>query len=293
MNGLKILRTIQSTDRFDAYEAQYGGRRVFAKKAKTKKTKELLARVPENSLLADKMGAQSAFQFRAPQVLEQKGDWLVTEWVEGETLGKKVDDHTEEVAEILANFLVVLDQEPVTNHEIRKTFTSPSLGAYMKEKLPKNLSEEQSKVLADAKKRFDQLQTTLTASWQDGDIKPDHIFVDPKDTAYFVLIDPEHLDQRWPRFYSLANNFAKYWVRRPKQFSKDLVELFVNKSSLSDEFFRPFLADIIVRGISLHWEPDYDPGAESYNIPRAQAMLKTCQKARNLDDLLYLSTEDE
>ena len=288
MDGLKIIRTIQSTDRFDAYEAEYKGRRVFAKKAKTEKTRELLARVPENSKAANRIGQKTAFQFRAPQIYKQEGDWLVTEWIEGDSLAKKVDARPKAVAEVLANFLLVLDLEPLSNQEIRKTFASDSLADYMKEKLPKNLTLEQNKILADAKNIFDQLQSTLTTSWQDGDIKPDHIFADSKNTDGFVLVDPEHLDQRWPRFYSLANNFVKYWVRGPKQFSKDLVELFMNKSGIyEDEIFRPFLACVIVRGISLHWEPDYDPGAESYNIPRAQAMLKDCIAARNLEDLLY------
>lgn len=288
MEGLKIIRTIQSTDRFDAYEAQYEGRRVFAKKAKTEKTRELLARVPENSEAANRIGRKTAFQFRTPSVYKQENDWVVTEWIGGDSLAKKVDVHPKAVAEVLANFLLVLDLEPLSNHEIRKTFASDSLSAYMKEKLPKDLTLEQNKILADAKNIFDQLQTTLTTSWQDGDIKPDHIFADPKNTHGFVLIDPEHFDQKWPRFYCLANNFVKYWVRGPRQFSKDLVELFMNKSGISeDEIFRPFLACVIVRGISLHWEIDYDPGAESYNIPRAQAMLKDCMAARNLEDLLY------
>ena len=194
MDNLKIIRTIQVTDRFDAYEAEYKGRRVFAKKAKGEKPRELLARVPENSDVANRMGRETAFQFRAPQIYKQAGDWLVTEWIKGDSLGKKVEAQPEAVAEVLASFLLVLDREPVSNQEIRKTFASDSLAAYMKEKLPKNLSPEQNKILADAKNIFDQLQMTLTTSWQDGDIKPDHIFADPKNKDGFVLVDPEHLD---------------------------------------------------------------------------------------------------
>ena len=288
INELKIVRTIQSTDRFDAYEAECEARKVFAKKAKGEKPRELLARVPHNSEVANRIGRQTAFAFRAPEIYKQKDDWLVTEWIEGNSLAKKVDVEPKMVAEVLANFLLVLDQEQLVSSKVRKTFASSSLAAYMNEKLPKDLSAEQNKVLADAKNLFDQLQPVLTPSWQDGDIKPDHIFADPKNPGGFVLVDPEHLDPRWPRFYSLANNFAKYWVRGPKVFSKLLVVQFMEKSGLSeDTIFRPLLASIIVRGLSLHWEPDYDPGAESYNIPRAQEMLKACLGASNLDDLLY------
>lgn len=288
IKNLNILRTIQSTDRFDAYEAEYEGRKVFAKKAKTEKTRELLARVPENSKVANHLGRKNAFKFRVPAVIAHERDWLVTEWIEGESLGGRVKSETKEIAAILANFLLVFDKEPVINGEVRKTFKSDSLDAYMAEKLPKKLNLQQKHVLAGAKTLFDQLQPDLTPSWQDGDIKPDHIFPDPKNPDTFVLVDPEHLDPRWPRFYSLANNYVKYWVRGPKEFSNMLLELFSRGCVLSgDEIFRPLLASIIVRGISLHWEPDYDPGAESYNIPRAQAMLKVCLKASNLDDLLY------
>lgn len=288
IKNLNILRTIQSTDRFDAYEAEYEGRKVFAKKAKTEKTRELLARVPENSKVANRMGQKIGFKFRAPQVYQQTGEWLVTEWIDGDSLGPKVDKEPEIVTKILADFLVVLDQEPVINSEVRSTFKGDSLAAYMAEKLPKSLSPEQKQVLVDAKKLFDELQPDLTPSWQDGDIKPDHIFAELKNPDAFVLVDPEHLDPRWPRFYSLANNFVKYWVRGPKVFSKMLVQQFTDKCGVSQEaIFRPLLASIIVRGISLHWEPDYDPGAESYNIPRAQAMLEVCLRASNLDDLLY------
>lgn len=288
MDGLKIIRTIQSTDRFEAYEAEYKGQKVFAKEAKIDKARELLARVPQNTQVANRLGQKTDFRFRAPQVYKQVGDWLITEWIEGDSLGPKVDTDLEAVAEILVQFLVVFDHEPARGSEVRKTFKGDSLAAYMVEKLPKDLSAEQKGTVTKAKQLFDSLQDSLIPSWQDGDIKPDHIFTDPKNPDAFVLVDPEHLDPRWPRFYSLANNFVKYWVRGPKEFSIVLTQKFLAKSQiLKEDIFRPFMASVLVRGISLHWEIDYDPGAQHYNIPRAQAMLKDCLATRNLDDLLY------
>lgn len=286
LSGLKIIKTIQSTDRFDSYEAELDGQKVFAKKAKTEKTRELLARVPKNTNVANLLGQKTSFQFRAPKVIKQSGEWLVTEWIDGRSMSKDVETEPAVAAEVLANFLLVFDQEPITNHEVRKTFQSDSLSNYMSEKLPKNLNSEQLRIIDETKKLFDELQPELVPAWQDGDIKPDHIFADIHKTGAYILIDPEHLDQRWPRFYGLANNFAKYQVRGPKQFSRILVERFMKKSGISEmEIYQPFLACVIVRGISLHWEIDYDPGAKDYNIPRAQAMLKACLKARNIEDL--------
>lgn len=287
IDGLKIIRVIQSTDRFEAYEASYKGRKVFAKVAKADKPRELLARVPLNSATANRIGGKIGFKFRTPEIYAHDTDWLVTEWVDGESLGAEVDKNIPFVADILTKFLIVFDHEPVVNSRVRGTFTADSLAAYMEKNLPKSLSAEQLRVLAESKRLFDQLQPTLTPAWQDGDIKPDHIFKDPKNLGGFVLIDPEHIDQKWPRFYSLANNYVKYWVRRPQELSVELVRLFLEQSGASEqEVFKPLLANIIVRCISLHWEPDYDPGADGYNIPRSQELLRRVVQADSLSNLL-------
>lgn len=287
IKGLVVIRTIQSTDRFDAFEAEYKGQKVFAKKAKADKPRELLARVPENSKVANRLGQKTDFKFRAPDVIKQENDWLVTEWVKGQSLATNAANDGKEVADVLVNFLLVFDHEPVINGEVRKTFKSQSLTDYMAEKLPKKLNAQQREIIAQAKARFDELQKTLTPSWQDGDIRPDHIFADTKLPGGYVLIDPEHLDPHWPRFYSLANNFVKYRIRGPQEVAVYLVESFLDKLGISEDvFFQPFLANVIVRGISLHWEPEYEPGGQEYNTPRAQELLKACLCAKNLDDLL-------
>lgn len=286
MDGLKIIRTIQSTDRFDTYEAELSGRKVFAKKAKTKKTRELLTGLPKNSAVVDRLGAKSGFNFRAPKVYEQKGDWLITEWIVGNSLGEDVVLKPNFVADVLTRFFVAFDNEPVRSKGFRQIFTIDGLGSRMGERISKDLRAEQIKILTQVKKLFDELASTLVPSLQDADIKPDHIFGDPAKEGAYVLVDSEHLSSQWPRFFDLANNFAKFWIRDQKSFSNILLKAFLEKSEVSDrEIFKPLVASIVVRGIALHWEPDYDPGAENYNIPRAQAMLKACLAARNLDDL--------
>lgn len=287
IDGLKIIRTIQSTDRFEAYEAELGGQTVFAKKAKDEKTRELLLGLPKNSDTVNELGKKTDFSFRAPEVFKQKDDWLVTEWIDGRPLSEDINIDSSFVANILAQFFIVFDKEPVKSTGFRQIFTIAGLEGRMKERIPKKIAAEQSKVLTQAKKLFDELQPGLKPALQDADLKPDHIFRDNKTDSY-VLIDSEHLSDQWPRFFDLGNNFSKFWIRGQKEFSNTLLDAFVNKSRLDKEIiFRPMLATIIVRGIALHWEPDYDPGAQSYNIPRAQDMLKACIKARNIEDLLY------
>ncbi len=288
IENLKIIKVIHSTDRFEAYEAQFDGHKVFAKKAKSDKTRELLAGLPKNSEIVNGLGKKTGFKFRAPQIHQHKENWIVTEWIDGESLGGSVVAQPVFAADISASFFVVFDEEIVADEGFRQIFTKEGLDSRMAERLPTSLSVEQKKTLIAAKILFDSLHSSLVPALQDADIKPDHIFADPKSRGAYVLVDSEHLSNQWPRFFDLGNNFVKFWIRGQKEFSKLLLKTFLAKSQISEAIiFRPLLASIIVRGISLHWEPDYDPGAESYNIPRAQEMLKVCLAASNLDDLLY------
>lgn len=289
INGLKIIRTIQSTDRFDAYEADYQGRKVFAKEAKTDKTKELLAGLARNSDMVNHFGDKREFKFRAPEIYVLNKDWIVTEWISGGSIDAAVEEHPQSVADILADFMLVFDKETVKKREgFRHIFTKEGLAERMSERLPSTLEAGEMAILTEARQRFDELQKTLVPRWQDADIKPDHIFKDPINTRGYVLVDSEHLSHQWPRFFDLANNFVKFWIRDQKPFSVNLVETFLDKSGIpKGAVFNQFMASVIVRGIALHWEIDYDPGAKSYNIPRAQDLLHRVIEAHNMDDLLY------
>lgn len=288
IKDLKIIKTIHTTDRFEAYEARLNGQRVFAKKAKNKKTRELLAGVPKNSDLINKLGRKSDFIFRAPLVYGQENNWLVTEWINGKSLDEDVVSEPGFVVDILTEFFIAFDNEQVESKGFRQIFTNDGLKTRMEERITGEFTTEQKKVLAEAKKLFDRLQPDLTPALQDADLKPDHIFRDDKKPGSYVLIDSEHLSDQWPRFFDLGNNFSKFWIRGQKEFSNTLLRAFLNKSHINKKtIFKPMLATLIVRGIALHWEPDYDPGAEKYNIPRAQEMLQACLKARDLGDLLY------
>ena len=288
IDGLKIIKVIHSTDRFEAYEARLDGRKVFAKKAKNDKTRELLAGLPKNSGIVNGLGRKTDFKFRAPQIYQHQKDWIVTEWIDGMSLDGRGITQSNYVADILSSFFIVFDEETVTNEGFRQIFTKEGLGSRMAERLPTNLSVEEKKTLTAVKNLFDSLHDRLVPALQDADIKPDHIFVDPKNNGAYVLVDSEHLSNQWPRFFDLGNNFVKFWIRGQKEFSNLLLKTFLAKSQISkDIIFQPLLGTMLVRGIALHWEPDYDPGAESYNIPRAQEMLKACLGASNLDDLLY------
>ena len=286
IDGLKIIKIIHSTDRFDAYEARLDGHKVFAKKAKSDKTRELLAGLPKNSEIVNGLGKKTGFKFRAPQIRQQKENWIITEWIDGESLGTRMLADPSYAADILARFFVVFDEETIAGEGFRQIFTKEGLAGRMTERLPTSLSVEQKKTLTAAKNLFDSLHSSLVPALQDADIKPDHIFAVPKNRGAYVLVDSEHLSNQWPRFFDLGNNFVKFWIRGQKEFSNLLLKTFIAKSQISEEvIFQPLLGTMIARGIALHWEVDYDPGAESYNIPRAQKMLKICLAATNLDDL--------
>ena len=271
IDGLKIIKIIHSTDRFDAYEARLDGHKVFAKKAKSDKTRELLAGLPKNSEIVNGLGKKTGFKFRAPQIRQQKENWIITEWIDGESLGTRMLADPSYAADILARFFVVFDEETIAGEGFRQIFTKEGLAGRMTERLPTSLSVEQKKTLTAAKNLFDSLHSSLVPALQDADIKPDHIFAVPKNRGAYVLVDSEHLSNQWPRFFDLGNNFVKFWIRGQKEFSNLLLKTFIAKSQISEEvIFQPLLGTMIARGIALHWEVDYDLGAESYRIPRAQ-----------------------
>src|SRR3989338_7187634 len=137
---LKIIKTIQSTDRFDAYEAEFEGQKIFAKKAKADKPAQLLACVPRNSKVVNELGTKSdVIKFRAPEICK-----------------------------------------PVDDKGFRQIFIKTGLANRMQERLPDNLSAGQKSTLAEAKKLFDKIHGSLVPALQDADIKPDHVFKDPK-----------------------------------------------------------------------------------------------------------------
>src|SRR6266404_5567501 len=108
----KIVRTIQSTDRFEKYEAEFEGKKVFAKKALIDKTRELLAGIPQNSKVINHLGGRTDFKFRAPKIYKKEKDWIVTEWINGGSLDKDIFEDPQMVADILAEFMTVFDIEP-------------------------------------------------------------------------------------------------------------------------------------------------------------------------------------
>ncbi|MBI1952342.1 hypothetical protein HYS42_01300, partial [Candidatus Saccharibacteria bacterium] len=166
IDGLKIIKTIHATDRFEAYEARLDGQKVFAKKAKNKKTRELLAGVPKNSEIVNKLGKKSDFIFRAPQVCGQENDWLVTEWINGKSLGEDVVSDPDFVAGVLTEFFIAFDNEQVKSKGFRQVFTDDGLKTRMGERITGEFTTEQKKVLAEAKKVFDRLQPALTPALQ-------------------------------------------------------------------------------------------------------------------------------
>jgi hypothetical protein len=289
IDGLKIIRIIQSTDRFDAYEAELNGEKVFAKHAKTEKTKQLLAGLTRNSEAINQIGKESSIiKFRAPKIYQSDEESIVTEWIDGSSMNEFLQSDPQFVAEVLSKFFVVLDRQSVADQGFRQIFTKEGLAGRMDERIPKNLPAQYIQVLKQSKDLFDKLQGTLVPALQDADIKPEHVFLEPKNKNAYVLVDSEHLSNQWPRFFDLSNNFAKFWIRDQKDFSDLLLRTFLKTGVISkDPLFNPLLASLIVRGIALHWETDYDPGAKDYNIPRSQKMLEVCLAASNLDDLLY------
>ena len=283
--GLKLVREIKNNERFISYEAELGGKKVFAKRASGENTALHLRFQAKNMATVNEIGGRI---FRAPAVLAADENWLVSEWIDGQTLEEQIDSQPKIAAEVVAKVAAVFDAQADAKIELRPIFTSSGLAKRVNERIESAVKVEADALFQASLKLFKSYQPSLKACLQDADVQPEHLFRDPTQAARYVLIDSEHLNQHWPRFYDLANNYSKFWKRDNRAFSKQILNEYVKLAGFSEqEIFKPLVASLIVRAFALHWEADYDPGALSTNIPRSQELLRACLAAKNLSDLLY------
>lgn len=287
IDELKLIKPIHANERYASYQCVYQGQSVFAKQARNDKTRQLIAGLPKNSAVVNDIGQQTQFKFRAPKIILQQGDWILTEWIDADSLEDDVASRSEELAGILASFFMVFDAQSVADQGFRHIFTIDGLAERIEDRLLDKVNKRQLEVVRAAQTKFNQLWPSLMPALQDADIKPDHIFRDPVSPGAFVLIDSEHLSNQWPRFYDLGNIYVKYFMRRNIDFSTQIIRTFLKRSGLkAADLFEPLQAIIIIRAISLHWEHDYDENAEKYNLPRAQALLTQTLESKSLDNIL-------
>lgn len=282
---LKLGRTIKENDRYSSYEATLNGKKVFAKKANSQNTALHLNFQIKNSQVVNDIGKDL---FRAPQVLASSEDWLVMEWIDGNTLEASVKQKPNRAAKAVAEVVARFDAQPDEDTELRPIFTASGLTKRVEQRISESTRASACGLLAMALERFSKLQPSLKACLQDADVQPEHLFIDPAKKAKYVLIDSEHLQSHWPRRYDLANNYSKYWKRSNRAFAGEILNQYVKVGdSTANQIFEPLIACLIVRAFALHWEADYDPGALDTNMPRSQELLKACIEAQHLSDLLY------
>jgi hypothetical protein len=284
IDGLKTTRLLKTTERFESFEADLNGHRVFAKHAKSGNTAVHLKFQSKNSQTVDSIGAKL---LRAPKILEINEEWIVTEWVDGSSLEAMVHAQPEHAAETLARIINIFDSQPDSTTPLRPIFTHDGLAERIRERIAPPIQQDAGQLFEESLARFREIQSKLKACLQDADVQPEHLFADPSSEAEYILIDSEHLNTHWPRFYDLANNYSKYWKRDNRTFASQTLKSYLSITSRQpEEIFEPLCASLIVRALALHWENDYDPGALDTNIPRSQSLLKRILQADSLNNLL-------
>lgn len=285
-DDLKLLRPIKSSQRFESYEAKYKGRRVFAKHAISDRTMVHLESQVRNSEIINKIGGHL---LRAPRTILKTDEWLVAEWIDGETLEHRVLTHPEAVAQILARVIYLFDSQISKDTKLREIFTPLGLRRRVKERIRPEILQASAELFEGVLSLFEKYSHKLVSCLQDADIQPEHLLRDPKNPDAYVLIDSEHTNDHWPRYFDLANNYTKYWKRDNKIFSAELLKSYLEISAVSeDEIFEPFIASVIVRCLALHWEDDHDPGALITNVSRSQELLRLVSSSKGLSHLIYL-----
>lgn len=284
IEGLKIVRQLKKTERFESFEAEYKGQRAFAKKALSDNTAVHLVFQDRNSRTVDNIGNDL---LRSPKVLARSDDWIVTEWVGGESVESLIQGSPEEAARITAKVINIFDSQPNADTPLREIFTFKGLSERIEQRIDGDIRRPAVKLFEDSLELFRDLAPKLQACLQDADVQPEHLFIDPDKNDSYILIDSEHLNTHWPRYYDLANNYSKYWKRDNRPFAAQILREYLTVSGQSaEEIFEPLCASLIVRSFALHWEKDYDPGALTTNIPRSQELLRLVLQADSLNNLL-------
>lgn len=286
VDGLELLRPLKSNQRFESYEAKYKGRKVFAKHTKSGRTEVHLDFQVRNEEIVNKIGGQL---IRAPKTILKTKEWLVAEWIDGEPLEAKVAIQSKAAAETLARVIYLFDSQISKDAQLREIFLPAGLRQRVSERIKPEIREASAELFEDSLNLFEKYSANLVPCLQDADVQPEHLLGDPKKPGAYVLIDSEHTNDHWPRYFDLANNYTKYWKRGNRTFSAQLLKSYLEINGVSEtKVFEPFLASVIVRCLALHWEDDHDPGALATNVPRCQELLRLVGSSKDLSHLIYL-----
>jgi thiamine kinase-like enzyme len=222
--SLHNLQEIRTNQRFATFKALNGkGQPVFVKQIRHKELsgslrKELYAieRIRQTAKTA-----RQPFPFLVPQVLQSGEDYLVTNWVEGDTMPFDVTlpDQKERIT-FLAKCFSSIDQATV--------LANPGLTNYiLPGKNNENMIQRLQRILPelDTGEFFDPKQIeagfnyarqhaeSLTARFTHADLTPNNII---EHKGKRTLIDWESAGETWPRFYDIVNMIYNWSLERPE-----------------------------------------------------------------------------
>lgn len=210
------LRQIRANERYAAYEANYSGKKAFIKRVVDPELKERLA-IESKGLEAMRALDPAGRFFTVPHVIEVSGDYIATEWAEGNPMSDDFErydaDRIESDVDYLTRLYAFIDQSTPDhtgrNHDFGKQVDDHITEL---EKLSYQKYVDPELVMRTAKFVKDYyLRAEIKAA--NGDLQPGNIMV--VDEGLPTVIDCESYRTTWPRHYIITNFVFNYGSRYP------------------------------------------------------------------------------
>ena len=224
ISGQNIIRRelIKQSSRFRDEHVWTAKQEFFLKTALTEEfNQKITQQVAGSTKLAELLDNTG---WLTPEKMVASGDdWLAVVWLPDGPLATKEQFRAGQNFEALDDFAKIaarldelaadnLDQpgsKPIklSRHRLEpKIYSQRVLEKFEPYLSRPDFDEEVIKVGLDY---FEQRIAHFIATYQHGDLTPWHVF---KDGRQFVLVDCEHVNDDWPRFYDIANFYSKLRV---------------------------------------------------------------------------------
>lgn len=197
--------------------------------------------------------------FSIPKIISYGEDYLVTNWIEGETMafGHDLDDQNERIS-FLAQSYAAIDRATQTVHPGLTNFTVPGKKnenaiQYLKRVIvPINTKTYFDSSTIDAAFTFLDANTpALDARFTHADFTPNNVMEHKNGNR--TLIDWESGSERWPRFYDVVNFSFNWSLERPDlipDMSRLLNEFFVQLETQPDDHINQLNTIAMLRAVS-------------------------------------------
>lgn len=216
------LTEIRTNLRFATYRGELEGEPVFIKVAASEKTRENLTAEAAGLMNMGELDPGARF-YKTPHVIESTRDYIVTNWADGEPMGKDFHEGNQRVVEhlgYLADLFAFVDSRTNGGSGINR-FNRPGKKHGVDDILERLESVNYARhidagtmraIAAYARGTADGVETRFT----NGDLQPGNLLID--NSGKVTAVDCESCSWLWPRHYNIVNLIFNYgsskdWLR--------------------------------------------------------------------------------